>query len=92
MVDPRTIKPLDEQLIVESVSKTGRVVIADGGWRSYGVAAEITAVIGENCLLTLKSNIKRVTLPDVPAPASRSLEAVYYPRSADIVEAIKSLF
>lgn len=89
VVDPRTIKPFDEQLIVESVSKTGRVVIADGGWRSFGVAAEIAAVIGEQCSSKLKSNIKRVTLPDAPAPANRALEDVYYPRSTDIVDAVR---
>jgi len=89
VVDPRTIKPLDEELILDSVRKTGRAVIADGGWKSYGVAAEISAVIAENCLSSLKSNIVRVTLPDLPAPASRTLEQAYYPRAAEIVAAVR---
>jgi pyruvate/2-oxoglutarate/acetoin dehydrogenase E1 component len=89
VVDPRTIKPLDEILILDSVRKTGRAVIADAGWRTYGAAAEISAVIAENCLSSLKSNIVRVTLPDIPAPASRTLEQVYYPRAAEIVTAVR---
>jgi len=89
VVDPRTIKPLDKELILESVKKTGRVVIADSGWKSFGVAAELSALIAENCLSSLKSNIVRVALPDVPAPASRILEQAYYPTDQDIIAAIK---
>jgi pyruvate dehydrogenase E1 component beta subunit len=91
VVDPRTIKPLDEALILNSVKKTGRVVIADSGWKSFGAAAEISAVIAENCLKSLMSNIVRVTLPDIPAPASRTLEAGYYPRAAEIAAAARKV-
>lgn len=91
VIDPRTIKPLDEELILTSVKKTGRVVIADVGWKSFGAAAEISAVISENCVSRLKSNIVRVSLPDLPAPASRTLEQAYYPRAAEIVMAVKKL-
>lgn len=91
VVDPRTIKPLDVELIQKSVKKTGRVVIADSGWKSYGAAAEISATIAENCVANLKANILRVTLPDVPAPASRMLEQAYYPRSGEIIAAIRQV-
>lgn len=91
VIDPRTIKPLDTDLILASVKKTGRVVIADVGWKSFGAAAEISAVIAENCVSRLKSNIVRVSLPDIPAPASRTLEQAYYPRTAEIVMAVKKL-
>ncbi len=91
VVDPRTIKPLDVSLILESARKTGRVVIADSGWKSYGAAAEITAVIAENILPEMKASIVRVTLPDHPAPASSILEQEYYPDSGDIVAAVKGL-
>lgn len=91
VVDPRTIKPLDVELIQKSVKKTGRVVIADSGWKSYGAAAEISAIIAENCVANLKANILRVTLPDVPAPASRTLEQSYYPRSGEIIAAIRQV-
>lgn len=92
VVDARSIKPLDEDLICSSVSKTGRLVVADGGWRTAGVAAEISAMAGERVFAELKAPIRRVTLPDVPAPSSRSLEAAYYPNADDVVHAARSLF
>lgn len=88
VIDPRTIKPIDMELIFESVKKTGKVVIADGGWKTCGWAAEVSASIAEEILPFLKSPVKRVTLPDVPAPASRTLEKVYYPDFNSIVDAI----
>lgn len=91
VIDLRTVKPLDKDLIVSSVKKTGRVVIADSGWKSFGAAAEIGAVISENCISYLKSNVIRVTLPDIPAPASRTLEAAYYPKSDAIINAVKKI-
>lgn len=91
VIDPRTIKPLDEELILASVKKTGRVVIADSGWKSFGAAAEISAVIAENCVADLTANIVRVTLPDIPAPASRTLEQAYYPKSSKIIEGVRKV-
>ncbi len=92
MIDLRSIKPLDEVLLFDSVKKTGRLVIADGGWKSCGVAAEISALISENIFECLKTPIIRVTLPDTPAPASRILEEVYYPNSENIVQAVRNVF
>ncbi len=88
VVDLRTVKPLDVAVILTSVEKTGRVVIADPGWKTCGLAAEVCAVISENNPGWLKSPIRRVTLPDVPAPASRSLEEKYYINSRNIIDAI----
>jgi len=85
VLDPLTIKPLDVDLILGSVRKTRRLVVADGGWKSFGAAAEIMARIGENDIVrTLKSPMVRVTLPDSPAPASRALERYYFKTSEDI--------
>jgi acetoin:2,6-dichlorophenolindophenol oxidoreductase subunit beta len=89
VVDLRTIKPLDVELILSSAEKTGRVVVADVGWKSFGVAAEISALISENIISRMRSNILRVALPDLPAPASRSLEEAYYPRALDIAAAVR---
>lgn len=90
IIDLRSIKPLDEDLLFDSVKKTGRLVIADGGWKTYGVAAEISAKIAESNLFNrLKAPIMRVCLPDVPAPASSALERVYYKNARDIVDAVK---
>jgi len=91
VIDLRTIKPLDKDLILESVKKTGRLIIVDGSWKSFGISAEISAVVSE-APIRLKAPIKRICLPDVPAPASSVLEKVYYPNKNDIIKTIKSLF
>lgn len=88
VVDIRTAKPLDVEIILASVEKTGRAVIVDAGWKTCGLAAELSAVIAENGLGRLKSPIKRVTLPDIPAPASRSLERKYYINAQTIVDSV----
>jgi len=91
VIDLRSVKPLDETLLFESIKKTGRLVIADGGWKTCGMAAEISALISENIFNVLKAPIMRVTLPDAPAPASRTLEKEYYPTSKKIAHAVKSI-
>lgn len=91
LIDLRTIKPLDKELILASVRNTGRLAIADGGWKSFGIAAEIAALVFEEAFEDLKSPLVRITLPDAPAPASRSLEKAYYPTSDDIISAIQSI-
>ena len=90
VIDLRSVKPLDETLLFESVKKTGRLVIADGGWKTCGMAAEISAMVSENVFDYLKARITRVTLPDAPAPASRTLEKNYYPDFKTIVHAVKA--
>lgn len=89
LIDLRTAKPLDQGLVLESVKKTGRLVVVDGGWKTCGFAAEITALVSENAFHFLKAPILRVTLPDIPAPASRTLEQVYYPTAQTIIEAVR---
>lgn len=89
LLDLRTIKPLDENLLLQSVRKTGRLVVADAGWKTCGVGAEVSAVIAEKAIDYLKAPIIRVSLPDAPAPASSVLEKAYYPDAGDIISAIK---
>jgi len=91
LIDLRSIKPYDLQIITDSVRKTGRLVIADGGWRTSGFAAEIAAAAAENMFQYLKAPVKRVTLPDAPAPAARTLEEAYYPTSENIIQSIKEI-
>lgn len=91
VIDPRTVKPLDYDLIHQSLQKTGRLVVADGGWKTCGIAAEIAALAVERSFSNLKAPVVRVALPDIPAPASRTLEVAYYPRSKDIQAAVKKL-
>lgn len=91
IVDPRTLKPLDEELILDSVKKTGRLVIADVGCKTAGAGAEIAAQLLENGHDILKAPLERVSLPDTPTPASSVLEKAYYPSSIQIIEAVKRL-
>lgn len=91
LIDLRTVKPLDTELILTSVKKTGRLIVADVGWQSFGVAAEISAFVSEHAFQYLKAPILRIALPDSPAPASRVLEEAYYPRSRDIVKTVKKV-
>lgn len=89
LVDLRTVKPLDKEIILSSVRKTGRLVVADVGWQSFGISAEVAALVAAEVFEFLKAPIQRVALPDCPAPASSPLEKAYYPRGEDIVEAVK---
>lgn len=90
-IDLRTIKPYDKEAILNSVRKTGKLVIADGAWKTAGFAAEIAAMVAEEAFEYLKKPVKRVCLPDCPAPASSSLEEVYYKNHTDIVKALKEI-
>jgi len=89
IIDLRTAKPIDEELIINSVKKTGRLAVVDGGWKFCGYSAEISALVSERAFKYLKSPIKRLTLPDAPAPASRSLEKAYYPTHEQIAALIR---
>jgi acetoin:2,6-dichlorophenolindophenol oxidoreductase subunit beta len=91
VIDLRSLKPLDESTILTSVRKTGRAVVVDGGWLSYGASAEISARIVEKAFHFLHAPIVRVALPDIPAPMSAPLERAYYPAAADIVKAVEQV-
>jgi pyruvate/2-oxoglutarate/acetoin dehydrogenase E1 component len=92
VVDLRSLKPLDEVLLFGSVKKTGRLVVVDGGWKTCGVAAEISAKIAESAVFeSLKAPIMRVTLPDAPAPASSALEKIYYPNAEKVASAVRKI-
>lgn len=91
LVDPRSLKPLDENMLLASVKKTGRMVVVDGGWKTCGVGAELATLVMEKAFGYLRSPIKRVSLPDAPAPASSVLEKVYYPDSDNIIASVKEI-
>jgi len=91
LIDLRSIKPYDKELLVKSVRKTGKIVIVDGSWKTGSFSAEISAFISENAFKFLKAPIKRVCLPDVPAPASNVLEKNYYISDEQIVEAVNQI-
>ena len=91
IIDPRTLKPLDSETILNSVRKTGRLAVADTGWKTCGMAAEVSALAAEHAFSSLRAPIRRVTLPDIPTPSSYSLEKYYYPGASDIVRAVGEL-
>ncbi len=91
VIDLRTLKPLDENILLESVKKTGRLLVVDTGWKTGGITAEIAAIVAEKGFGYLKRPIKRVACPDVPTPASYVLEAKFYPGVADIITSVKEL-
>jgi len=91
VIDPRSVRPLDTDLIVGSLAKTGRLVVADTSWAFCGVAAEIAAVAAERAWQHLRAPVRRVTPPDCPAPVSKPLEDEFHPGPTAIAEACLSL-
>ena len=92
VIDPRTLVPLDKELILASVRKTGRLVIAEEDNLTGGWAAEIAAIVADEAFMWLDAPIKRVSAPDVPPPFAPVLERQYVPDEAKIVAAVLSLF
>jgi len=91
VVDPRTIRPLDEELIVESVKKTGRCLIIEEGWPFNGVGAEIAYRIGRRCFDDLDAPVERITGADMPMPYNHHLEQQCIPDVPRAVAAAKKL-
>tara|TARA_B100000886_G_scaffold318355_1_gene258309 strand:- start:1276 stop:2262 length:987 start_codon:yes stop_codon:yes gene_type:complete len=90
VIDIRVINPLKVERILESVKKTNKLCVIDGGWKNSGFSAEIVARIVENLdPLHLKSKPLRITLKDSPAPTPTNLEKFYYPNVESIVNSIK---
>jgi pyruvate dehydrogenase E1 component beta subunit len=87
VIDIRSIRPLDRDTILRSVRKTGRLIVVDTSWTTYGVAAEIAAIAAEGAFDALKAPVQRIGLADVPAPVSKSLEDVFYSDAMDIARA-----
>jgi len=91
LIDLRCIKPLDTDTIIQSVRKTGRLVVVDGGWATGGVASEIISQVTIKAGDAFRKYPVKVTLPDLPAPASFRLENAYYPDKQQIVQVCERL-
>ncbi|HQO57175.1 MAG TPA: transketolase C-terminal domain-containing protein [Candidatus Omnitrophota bacterium] len=91
VIDPRTLCPFDEGLLLKSLEKTGKLMVADVDWKTSGFAAEVVALAAEKGFSFLKKPPVRVCLPDIPTPASYVLEEAFYPGVADIVAAAERL-
>lgn len=92
VIDLRTISPLDETTICDSVWKTRRLVVADPGWQSVGVSAEVIALVCEKLGGRLAANPVRICLPNSHTPMSGVLEEKYYPNEASMTDTIRRLF
>jgi 2-oxoisovalerate dehydrogenase E1 component len=91
VIDPRTLRPLDEDAIINSVKKTSRLVIAHEGWKRWGFGAEVAAMVAEKAIDWLDAPILRVGARDTPMPYNDKLERLVIPSADDIVEAIKTV-
>lgn len=92
VIDPRSVAPMDVPLIARSVRRTGRLVVADAGWLTGGVSGDLVARLCDAGVWgSGPVRVRRVALPDCPAPMSAGLEARYYPRAADIVREARAL-
>ncbi len=92
VIDPRTLRPLDEDMILDSVRRTNRLVVAHEGWKTGGFGAEISAIVMEKAFDWLDAPVTRVGALDIPMPFNDSLESQVIPDQQTIVDAINSLY
>jgi pyruvate dehydrogenase E1 component beta subunit len=79
VIDLHSISDPDRNMIVESVKKTGKLIVADTSWQAYGVSAEVCRIIAESCPNALTSPVKTIGLAPAPCPTGKTLEDLYYP-------------
>jgi len=91
IVDLRTLAPLDKEIILSSVRKTGRLVVLHEATRTGGFAGEVCAVVMEEAFSSLKAPFRRVTGPDIPVPASPPLERFYIPDEKQLIAAVREI-
>jgi pyruvate dehydrogenase E1 component beta subunit len=91
VIDPVSIVPLDEELIIASVRKTKRCIVADNDWINCGFGAEVAARVSERCFGVLLGPVKRLGFAPVHCPCTRPLEDRFYPNAADIVRAAETM-
>ena len=91
VIDLRSLVPLDKEAILKSVAKTGKLLVVDEDYQSFGLSGEIAAVVAETDPTLLKSPMKRVCVPDVPIPYARSLEYAVLPTKQRIAQALREM-
>ncbi|MFX0577795.1 alpha-ketoacid dehydrogenase subunit beta [Nocardia nepalensis] len=89
VIDLRTLRPLDETTLLQSLSRTHRLVVVDEGWRSVGIAAEIAARAAEQGYYELDAPVQRVCTAEVPIPYAKHLEQAALPQAEDVVAAVR---
>lgn len=88
VIDLRTLRPLDDTMIISSVKKTGRLLVCDTGWTSCGMGSEIISRVTEKGFSYLTAPPQRLGLPDVPTPTSPALSNHYYPQAESIIRTV----
>lgn len=91
VIDLRTINPLDDKPIYESVSRTHRLVVADTAWQHFGVGSEIVARVARNAFTCLSAPARIIASPETPSPVASTLERVFYPGIDEIVNAVSEI-
>ncbi|HXX09404.1 MAG TPA: transketolase C-terminal domain-containing protein [Pseudolabrys sp.] len=91
VLDPRTLVPLDQELILQSVDRTGRLVVADETNLSCGIASELSAIVAEHGFKSLRAPIMRVARPNIPTPFSQPLEHAITPSADKICDAVRKI-
>lgn len=91
VLDPRTIRPLDEAAILASVAKTGRLIVADTSWELCGFTSEVAGLVAEKGFHSLKAPVRRIAVADCPAPVSAPLENAFYPKASTLAAAALQL-
>jgi len=91
VIDLCTVKPLDEKTILDSVCKTGHLLVIDSSWKDFGVASQVAAMVAEKGYEYLDGAIRRIGLPDIPSPSSPALSKGYYPRAKNICQMIEEM-
>jgi pyruvate dehydrogenase E1 component beta subunit len=91
VIDLRTLRPLDTRPIVDSVSRTNRMIVVEEGWRAYGIGAEVASRVTELAFDSLDAPVRRVAQAEVPLPYNARLEQMALPQVANIVQAVKDV-
>ena len=91
VIDLRTLRPLDTRPIIESVTKTNRMIVVEEGWRTYGIGAEIASRVTEQAFDYLDAPIRRVAQAEVPLPYNRRLEQMALPQAEDVIRTVKDV-
>lgn len=91
VIDLRSLRPLDMGPVLESLKKTNRVVIAEEGWKSHGIGAEVSARIMEEGFDDLDAPVKRVAGIEIPDPYNKHLEYQAFPHKADVIKAVREV-
>lgn len=91
IIDPRTLYPLDNNIIIESVNKTGHCIVADYDWLNCGLSAEISSMVSNKCFYNLKKPVERIGFEECPCPTARHLENKFYPNAITIIRMVEKM-